>query len=145
MRLLIYTGWPVKAWRIPDEQVARLRGALPDATILHATNADEASRDIVDVDASLSPWLTPAILGAATRLRWVHSSAAAVSDLLPLELGQHGVEGDEIAVDVRDEPDPRHQGPSSRSRLTAALISARCVNACGKFPSSSPVAPICSE
>jgi phosphoglycerate dehydrogenase-like enzyme len=85
MRLLIYTGWPVKAWRIPDEQVDRLRREQPDLTFLHATTADEAARDIVDVDASLSPWLTPPILGAATRLRWIHSSAAAVSDLLPLE------------------------------------------------------------
>jgi D-2-hydroxyacid dehydrogenase (NADP+) len=92
MRLLIYTGWPVKAWRIPDEQVARLRSELAGHTILHATTADEATRDIVDVDASLSPWLTPPILAAATRLRWVHSSAAAVADLLPLgELGRRGI------------------------------------------------------
>jgi hypothetical protein len=34
--------------------------------------------------------------------------------------------------------------PSVRSRFTAALISARCVNACGKLPSASPEAPICS-
>ena len=35
--------------------------------------------------------------------------------------------------------------PSWRSRLAAALISARCVKACGKLPSCSPVAPISSE
>ena len=35
--------------------------------------------------------------------------------------------------------------PSSRSRRTAALISARWVNACGKLPSSSPLGPISSE
>lgn len=85
MRVLIYTGWPVKAWRIPNEQVARLRTELPDVDILHATSADEAARDIVGADASLSPWLTTPVLAAATQLRWVHSSAAAVSDLLPLE------------------------------------------------------------
>ncbi len=85
MRLLIYTGWPVKAWRIPDEQVVRLRTDLPDVEILHATSGDEAARDIAGADASLSPWLTTSVLAAATRLRWVHSSAAAVSDLLPLQ------------------------------------------------------------
>src|SRR5215211_602965 len=35
--------------------------------------------------------------------------------------------------------------PSVLSRLYAALISARWVNACGKLPSSSPVGPISSE
>jgi phosphoglycerate dehydrogenase-like enzyme len=85
MRLLIYTGWPVKAWRIPDEQVARIRTTLPDVDVLHATSADDAARAITDADVGLIPWLTTPILSAATRLRWVHSSAAAVGDLLPLQ------------------------------------------------------------
>lgn len=85
MHVLIYTGWPVNAWRIPAEQVARLQRAFHETTFIHATTADEASRDIANVDASLSPFLTQAILDQATRLRWVHSSAAAVADLLPLE------------------------------------------------------------
>ena len=33
----------------------------------------------------------------------------------------------------------------ARSRNVAALISARCVNACGKFPRCSPLDPSCSE
>src|SRR4051812_48855830 len=85
MRLIIYTGWPVNAWRIPEEQVARIRRELPEHTILHATNAEEATRDIADADGGMIPWMTPPILAAAKKLRWVHSSAAAVADLLPLE------------------------------------------------------------
>src|SRR4051794_18656947 len=85
MRLLIYTGWPVKAWRIPDEQVARIRTALPDVDVVHVTNADDAARDIHDADIGLIPWLTTPILAKATQLRWVHSTAAAVGDLLPLD------------------------------------------------------------
>jgi phosphoglycerate dehydrogenase-like enzyme len=92
MRFLIYTGWPVKAWRIPDEQVTRIRHELAEHTILHAATAEEATRDIVDVDGGMIPWMTAPILGAATKLRWVHSSAAAVADLLPLEeLGRRSV------------------------------------------------------
>jgi phosphoglycerate dehydrogenase-like enzyme len=92
MRLLIYTGWPVKAWRIPDEQVARIRATLPDVDVLHATSADQAVRDIADADIGLIPWLTTPILSGATRLRWVHSSAAAVGDLLPLaELARRAI------------------------------------------------------
>jgi hypothetical protein len=37
-----------------------------------------------------------------------------------------------------------HPPPSARSRLNAALINAKCVNACGKFPSASPEDPVCS-
>ena len=65
-------------------------------------------------------------------------------ELLALELGEDGLEREQVAVRIRDDADPLHE-PSSRSRLAAALIRARCVNACGKFPSSSPVAPISSE
>ncbi len=32
----------------------------------------------------------------------------------------------------------------ARSRLKAALMSARWVNACGKFPRASPLGPVCS-
>jgi phosphoglycerate dehydrogenase-like enzyme len=85
MNVLVYTVWPVNAWRIPLAQVARLRTACPDVTFLHATNADDAARDIVNVDASMSPHLTLPILERAKCLRWVHSPAAAVADLLPLD------------------------------------------------------------
>lgn len=92
MDVLIYTGWPVLAWRIPPKQVARLRRDFPDITFVHATSADEAMRDIVNVDASMSPFLAAPILARATHLRWVHSTAAAVGDLLPLnELARRGI------------------------------------------------------
>ena len=85
MQLLIYTGWPVKAWRIPEGLVARIRRELPEHQIAFTTDGDEAARLIVDVEAGMIPWMTPPILSAAKKLRWVHSSAAAVADLLPLE------------------------------------------------------------
>src|SRR5262249_30373002 len=53
-------------------------------------------------------------------------------DTLALELGERRVEREEVPVNVGDERDAHHV-PSVRSRLTAALMSARCVNACGKF------------
>ena len=36
-----------------------------------------------------------------------------------------------------------HRDPSARSKLKAALIRARCVNACGKLPRASPLGPVC--
>ena len=37
-----------------------------------------------------------------------------------------------------------YAAPSVRSRLKAALIRARWVNACGKLPRASPLLPVCS-
>src|SRR5262249_36334371 len=70
-----------------------------------------------------------------------------------------GQDGDDHRDDDRDEAECEHDDvaaapgrfgvhprqPSFRSRLTAALISERCVKACGKLPSSSPLGPISSE
>lgn len=36
------------------------------------------------------------------------------------------------------------QPPNARLRLKAALIRARCVKACGKFPNASPLSPVSS-
>ena len=41
-------------------------------------------------------------------------------------------------------PTRTHRAPSARSRLKAALIRARWVNACGKLPRASPLLPVCS-
>src|SRR5262245_12852879 len=48
------------------------------------------------------------------------------------------------AADKEMEKMPTHRAPSARSRLKAALMSARCVKACGKLPRASPLEPVCS-
>jgi D-2-hydroxyacid dehydrogenase (NADP+) len=84
MNVLIYISWPVQAWCIPDTHVAALRRAFPGIAFTHARDQAETSRDIPDADVCFTPFLTPAMVEAAKRLRWVHSSAAAVEGLLPL-------------------------------------------------------------
>ncbi|HEY9229468.1 MAG TPA: NAD(P)-dependent oxidoreductase, partial [Gemmatimonadaceae bacterium] len=84
MNILIYISWPVKAWCIPDAQVAALRQRFPDIGFVHVGDLDAARRVIGDIDVAFTPFLTPDIVAAASRLRWVHSSAAAVEGLLPL-------------------------------------------------------------
>jgi phosphoglycerate dehydrogenase-like enzyme len=84
MKILVYVSWPVKAWSIPDAKVAELRARFPDVEFVHAHTLDEARAAIADVDAAFTPFLDSAAIAAATQLRWVHSSAAAVQGLLPL-------------------------------------------------------------
>jgi len=86
MKILIYISWPVRAWSIPDEQVAALRARFPRVEFVRARTLDEAADAIVDVDACFAPRITAEMVVSAPKLRWVHSSAAAVEELLPLPL-----------------------------------------------------------
>jgi phosphoglycerate dehydrogenase-like enzyme len=92
MRVLVYIVWPVKAWNISDRHVARLRERFPDVSFVHARSLDEAGAAVDSVDVGFTPYLTGDMVARADRLRWVHSSAAAVEGLLPLrELAARGV------------------------------------------------------
>ena len=84
MRVLIFISWPVKAWCIDDAHVATLRERFPDIDFVYAATAQDARRHVEDVDVAFTPFMTPEMVAAAPRLRWVHSSAAAVEGLLPL-------------------------------------------------------------
>ena len=84
MRVLIFISWPVKAWCIDDAHVATLRERFPDVDFVYAATAQDARRHVEDVDVAFTPFMTPEMVAAAPRLRWVHSSAAAVEGLLPL-------------------------------------------------------------
>jgi len=91
MKVLIYTVWPVPFWEVPKSQVVRLRERFPDVTFTHALNDGEALREIEDADVALASRLTTLAVQRAPRLRWVHSTAAAVG-ILPLrDLAARGI------------------------------------------------------
>jgi D-2-hydroxyacid dehydrogenase (NADP+) len=92
MKVLIYISWPVKAWCIGDEHVATLRERFPDVTFVHETHLDAAGRTLMEADVAFTPFLKAEMIAQAPRLQWVHSSAAAVEGLLPLDaLAEHGI------------------------------------------------------
>jgi phosphoglycerate dehydrogenase-like enzyme len=85
MKVLTYIAWPVKAWRIPERHVQLLRERFPEIEFVHVVTEHDALHAIVDVDVSFSAFLSPQMVGRARRLQWVHSSAAAVDGLLPVD------------------------------------------------------------
>jgi len=92
MKILVYIGWAVRAWQIPKHHVGRLRERFPEITFVHAETEAEALDGIEDADIAFSSRLTPPMVERAPRLRWVHSSAAAVEGLLPLaDLAKRGI------------------------------------------------------
>ncbi|MBI4471918.1 MAG: hypothetical protein HY646_04570, partial [Acidobacteria bacterium] len=86
MQVLIYTMWPVTFWRCPASQVERLRKRFPEITFVHAQNEAEGYAGIVDTDVAFSSMFGAEMLSKANKLRWVHSTAAAVGTLPLMEL-----------------------------------------------------------
>ena len=92
MNVLIFTVWPVAFWQTPKSQVDRLRERFPDVHFTHALTDEEAATAIEAADVALASRLSPAMVERAARLRWVHSTAAAVTNLHPLrEFSARGI------------------------------------------------------
>ena len=91
MNVLVFTVWPVTFWKIPQLHVARLRERFPEVGFTHALTDAEALDAIENADVALASRLSSAMVQRARRLRWVHSTAAAVG-ILPLpELAARGI------------------------------------------------------
>jgi phosphoglycerate dehydrogenase-like enzyme len=82
MKILVAVYSQFVSWCIPDEQVARLRREFPEHTFVRATSDAEALERIVEADVALAARLTPSHLAASRRLKWIHSPAAGVGNML---------------------------------------------------------------
>ena len=82
MKILVAVYSQFASWCIPDEQVARLRREFPEHTFVRATSDAEALERIVEADVALAARLTPSHLAASRRLKWIHSPAAGVGNML---------------------------------------------------------------
>jgi len=82
MKVLVAAYTPVAAWCIPASHVARLRQEFPEHEFLHATTDAETLDFIPDAEVAFGARLTPGQLRAARRLRWIHSPAAGVGNML---------------------------------------------------------------
>jgi phosphoglycerate dehydrogenase-like enzyme len=76
----IYSEFDV--WCIPDSFVEALRRDFPQHTFVRAESDAETLERISDADAAFSARLRPEHVAAAPRLRWVHSAAAGVGNML---------------------------------------------------------------
>ena len=78
MKLLIYP-------RVSDERLAKIREAAAPMDLVQADDEGDAAQKIGDADA-LFGYLTPAMLRAATKLRWAQSPTASMEKYLYPEL-----------------------------------------------------------
>ncbi len=96
-KLLIGTA-NVDIWIAPDWFSERLRADFPDFEVVRLKQLAELDREIVDAEIAMTVMLRPEQFRAAKKLRWVHSSAAAIHQLLFPEL----VNSDVLLTNGRD-------------------------------------------
>jgi phosphoglycerate dehydrogenase-like enzyme len=79
MKILVANFGDVRAWTIPDAEVARLRALLPHLAIVHARSQADVLAAIADADAAFSWRIDRDALARAERLRWIQSPAAGIN------------------------------------------------------------------
>ena len=97
MKLLIILHHRFELWNAPDWFVARLREEFP-FQLTNLTDYDRINDEISDAEVVISWSLRPEQFLAAKKLRWIHSPAAAVHQLMFPEL----VESDVILTNARE-------------------------------------------
>ena len=69
-------------WNIPDLQLERLRREFPEHAFVRADSDQEVVERIPAADIVFGTRITPEQLAAAGRLRWIHSPAAGIGNML---------------------------------------------------------------
>ena len=92
MKVLLATYTPVAAWNMPDVYVERLRRDFQEHTFVRASSDAETLERIPDAEVAFGTRFTRDHLAAAQRLRWIHSPAAGVGNLLFPEMVASPVE-----------------------------------------------------
>lgn len=86
MKILIVHHHRFELWHAPAWMRERLQSALPDFQFLQLENYDRVASEIADTDVFIGWSLRPEQFMAAKKLRWIHSPAAAVHQLMFPEL-----------------------------------------------------------
>ena len=97
MKLLIALHHRFELWTAPAWLRERLQKQFPQLEIVQLSDYAEVAQQIRDSDAALAWSLRPEQFRAARKLRWIHSTAAAVHQLMFPEL----VESDVIVTNSR--------------------------------------------
>jgi phosphoglycerate dehydrogenase-like enzyme len=82
MKILVAIYSPFASWCIPEPQVEWLRREFPGHSFVRADSDAETLERIADVDVVFGATVRPDQLAAARTLRWIHSPAAGIGNML---------------------------------------------------------------
>jgi phosphoglycerate dehydrogenase-like enzyme len=91
-KLVICVWHRFSLWNPPPEMAARIRGRWPAMRVVHLPNYDGLDAELPDTDIFVGFSLRPAQFGHACKLKWLHSTAAGVGQLMYPELRRSGIE-----------------------------------------------------
>jgi phosphoglycerate dehydrogenase-like enzyme len=98
MKLLIVLHHRFELWNAPPWVAERLRAEFPQIEVVHLPGYEGIEEEIRDAEVAVAWSLRPEQLAAASRLRWIHSPAAAVHQLMFPEL----IASDVVVTNARD-------------------------------------------
>jgi phosphoglycerate dehydrogenase-like enzyme len=98
MKLLICVHHPFDQWNAPDWFPERLRVEFPQVNVVHLPDYKRLDLEVLDSEIVLAWSLRPEQVVAARKLRWIHSPAAAVHQLMFPEL----VDSDIVLTNARE-------------------------------------------
>ena len=98
MKLLIVVHHRFELWKAPAWLADRLRREFPQVEVVHLADYEEIEEEIRDAEIVVAWSLRPEQIKHAARLRWIHSPAAAVHQLMYQEL----VESDIVVTNARE-------------------------------------------
>ncbi len=90
-KLVICVWHPFTEWRPKPAMAEAIRKRWPEMQILHLPTYDELPKELPDTDIFVGYSLRAEQLKAARKLKWIHSTAAGVAQLMYPELRDSGI------------------------------------------------------
>src|SRR5258705_5780776 len=97
-KLLISVHHPFDLWSAPSWFSERLQVEFPQLNVVHLPDYKRVDAEIPDAEIGIAWSIRPKQVQAAKKLRWIHSPAAAVHQLLLPEI----VESDIVLTNARE-------------------------------------------
>jgi phosphoglycerate dehydrogenase-like enzyme len=91
-KLVICVWHRFSLWNPPPEMAARIRERWPGMRVVHLPNYEGLDAELPDTDIFVGFSLRPEQFRHARRLKWLHSTAAGVGQLMYPELRKSGIE-----------------------------------------------------
>src|SRR6266581_2310911 len=90
-KLVICVWHPFTEWRPKPAMAEAIRKRWPEMRVLHLPNYDHLAEELPDTDIFVGYSLRPEQLKDAKKLKWIHSTAAGVAQLMYPELRDSGI------------------------------------------------------
>jgi phosphoglycerate dehydrogenase-like enzyme len=91
-KLLICVWHAFSLWNPPAKMAERIRVRWPEMRVVHLPRYDHIAEELPDSDIFVGFSLRPEQFAVARKLKWLHSTAAGVGQLMYPELRESGIE-----------------------------------------------------